>query len=154
MFACTVYVRVIINNSNIWQHRSIQVPTHRPPQGPVTIEHAEVLENVSWRAFYLHRVFASPPDPNGVRDGARHHEAGHGHVFPVVTALTYLNCLLLYFSKVSMFCMEKPEEIPAEVMALIRHEDNESAAVQEREGYVDSDGTGLNGKGQCSYKEH
>ena len=44
--------------------------------------------------------------------------------------------------------------IPAEVMALIRHEDNESAAVQEREGYVDSDGTGLNDKGQCSCKEH
>ena len=48
-----------------------------------------------------------------------------------------------------------PEEgIPAEVMALIRHKDNESAAVQEREGYVDSDGTGENGKCQYSWKGH
>ena len=53
-----------------------------------------------------------------------------------------------------MLCKEKPEGIPAEVMALIRHEDNKSAAVQEREGYVNSDGTWLNGKGQCSCKEH
>ena len=86
MFTCTVYVRVAINNSNIRQHQSIRAPTHRPPQGPVTIEHPEVLENVSWRAFYLHRLFAIPPDPSGVRDGARHRGAGHGHILPVVTA--------------------------------------------------------------------
>ena len=40
------------------------------PQGPVTIEHAKALGNVSWRAFYLHRLFVIPPDPNGVHDGA------------------------------------------------------------------------------------